>query len=185
MDDAIVEVRDSDGRAADRGLLAEVAARLLGVAPADVAVEQNCAHCGGTDHGQPAATGPGRVFLSLSRAGGRVAVAASLTAPVGVDIESPDRVAAAGFDDVAFTQRERAGLRAGPRGADDRARLWAAKEALLKAEGRGLRRDPREIEVLVGVGGELAAAAASIRLFDAGPGLVGVVAQLSSGTEAL
>jgi phosphopantetheinyl transferase len=181
MDDAIVELRDSDGGRDDRGLLAEVAARLLGVATGDVTVEHRCAHCGGTDHGQPEATGLGRVFLSLSRAGGRVAVAGSLTAPVGVDIESVERVASAGFDDVAFTARERAGLR----GVHDRARLWAAKEALLKAEGRGLRRDPREIEVTVDAEGALASAAASIRLFDAGPGLVGVVAQLSSGTAAL
>lgn len=166
----------------DRGLLAALAARLLGVPRDTVVVEQHCSHCGGTGHGRPRATAPAPVFLSLSRAGGRVAVAASIDGPVGVDIESVKRVASAGFDDVAFTERERVRLRTDV----DRALLWAAKEAVLKARGRGLRTDPRTVEVELGADGRLASAATSeLRVFDAGPGLVGVLAQLSSGTEVL
>jgi 4'-phosphopantetheinyl transferase len=60
-----------------------------------------------------------------------------------VDVESVARVAAAGFDDVAFDARERALLR------DDRARtrLWAAKEAVLKSTGEGLRTAPTLVSV--------------------------------------
>ena len=159
MDDPVVLVRRRGDRDADRALLAEAAALALGVASAGVAqagvasaevaqagvvVTRACAHCGATDHGQPSAPG---VFLSLSRAGDLVAVAASRHRPVGIDIEQLDRVARAGFDDVAFAVEERAEI-AGSADPDAlRAVLWTSKEALLKLTGEGLRTDPRLLRV--------------------------------------
>lgn len=167
MDDPVVLVRQRGDRNADRALLAEAAALALGLASADrasadvasaalanadvasadvasVVVTRACAHCGGTDHGQPSAPG---VFLSLSRAGELVAVAASRRRPVGIDIERIDRVARAGFDDVAFTAEERAEIAASADPHALRAVLWTSKEALLKLSGDGLRTDPRLLRV--------------------------------------
>ena len=140
MDDTTVEVHPRGTPADDHALLAALASRLLG---RPVPVSHYCAHCGGTDHGQPRVDG---AFVSLSRAGGLIAIAASLDGPVGVDIESVERVAAAGFDDVAFGAPERDAIAR----ADDpdalRARFWTTKEAVLKARGTGLRGDPRLID---------------------------------------
>ncbi|WP_411699137.1 4'-phosphopantetheinyl transferase family protein [Conyzicola sp.] len=161
MDDVIVEVhpRGDD----DRALLAAVAARLV-----DGPVRYHCPHCGGTDHGQPRVVG---AFVSLARAGELVAVAATVRGAIGIDIETVERVAASGFDDVAFTDTERDRIAR----ADDadllRATLWTAKEALLKATGTGLRTDPRQVEV--------ADANADIETFSPRAGYVVTVAVLS------
>ena len=139
MDDTTVEVHPRG--ADDHALLAALASRLLG-RPATV--QHFCANCGGTDHGQPRVDG---AFVSLARAGDRVAIAASLDGPVGIDIETLERVGAAGFDDVAFGERERGAIREAARPAEMRARLWTAKEAVLKARGTGLRTDPRLVDL--------------------------------------
>jgi len=138
MDDTTVEVhvRGDD----DYALLAALAGRLLG-RPARI--EHHCQNCGATDHGQPRVDG---AFVSLSRAGGLVAVAVSLAGAVGVDIETVARVSASGFDDVAFTDRELAAIRAAENPDELRARFWTTKEAVLKARGTGLRTDPRLVD---------------------------------------
>ena len=168
MDDTTVELhpRGDD----DHALLAALAARLLG-RPA--AVGHRCPNCGGTDHGQPQVDG---AFVSLSRAGDRVALAVSLEGPVGIDIETVSRVAASGFDDVAFTERERAEI-AGAADADEhRARLWTSKEAVLKARGTGLRTDPRLVD-LRDAGVELETSAPE-------PGYVVTVVRLRAATPS-
>jgi 4'-phosphopantetheinyl transferase len=161
MDDVIVEVhpRGDD----DRALLAAVAARLV-----DGPVRYQCPYCGGTDHGQPRVRG---AFVSLARAGDLVAVAATRTGPVGIDIETVDAVAASGFDDVAFTETERRRIALCDEPDLLRATLWTAKEALLKASGTGLRTDPREVDV--------AEASARIETTQPSPGYVLTVAVLS------
>ena len=140
MDDTTVEVHPRGTPADDHALLAALASRLLG-RPA--ALRHFCEHCGGTDHGQPRVDG---AYVSLSRAGGLVAIAASLGGPVGIDIETLDRVATAGFDDVAFGDSEQAAIREAENPDDLRARFWTTKEAVLKARGTGLRSDPRLID---------------------------------------
>lgn len=69
--------------------------------------------------------------------------------PVGIDVEAITATGFEGFDEVALAPEEvqalaglsgRALLRA-------RARLWARKEAVLKATGHGLSIDPREVVV--------------------------------------
>ena len=129
--------------AADRALLPATAAWVLGLDPGSVRVARRCPHCGSTGHGVPylettAAPHPG-VHLSLSRAGGYVAVAVSLAGPVGVDIESVAAVARSPLGDVALSCRERAA------GAGDLAGAWCSKEAILKCTGDGLRVDPRDL----------------------------------------
>jgi len=140
--------RGSDADA-DRALLVGAVAELLGVDPGGVTVLRHCDHCGGGDHGRPVVSGPAHplVWASLSRAGSLVAVVATTVAPVGIDIESLERVAAAGFDDVAFSATEREALRSSADPTRRRAELWSAKEAVLKARGTGLRIDPREVDV--------------------------------------
>jgi 4'-phosphopantetheinyl transferase len=132
----------------DRARLAETGAALLGIAPTEIRVEQHCEDCGG-DHGRPIASAVDGALLwvGLSRATGLVAVVASRTGPIGVDIESVAAVAGSPLD--AFAPEELEQLDAA--GDRDRlaTRLWTAKEAILKADGRGLRCDPREI-VLAG-----------------------------------
>jgi 4'-phosphopantetheinyl transferase len=148
---SLVRVLPRGSAEADRARLVESAAALLDVEPATLALRRHCDHCGGDDHGRPSVAGPGHppIWASLSRAGELVAVAVSTAGPVGVDIESLDRVAAAGFDDVAFSAAERESIT----GDHDRARLWTAKEAVLKARGTGLRVDPRTVDVANPAGG--------------------------------
>ncbi|MFB2596952.1 4'-phosphopantetheinyl transferase superfamily protein [Herbiconiux sp. P17] len=145
-------------------------------APA-LTVTHHCPACGSTDHGRPLLLSAGEpvraVQLSLSRAAGWVALAATLAGPVGVDIESLAAVRTAAFDDVAFDDEERAALRAqaeahGPAAADRmRALAWAAKEAVLKAAGTGLRTDPRLMRLnLDGTDGQ-----GRVRLHGDAPGL--------------
>ena len=131
-----------------RMLLRELAAELTGLPLESITVTAACPDCG-REHGQPRVDG---VFVSLSHAGGVTVAAASADAPVGIDIEPrdapPERLAA--IHDVA--------------GGDDLAH-WTRVEAVLKADGRGLRVDPRA----VGIHGSRATlGAASYTLTDAG-----------------
>ena len=116
-----VHVRPSAGRDADRALLAAFGT-----------VTPLCPDCGG-DHGMPVVAEQGR-WVSLSRAGGLVAVAFSTAGPVGVDLESREAVA----------RHPAQGLR------HPDATEWTTKEAVLKADGRGLRVDPAELVVADG-----------------------------------
>ncbi|EYT58740.1 phosphopantetheinyl transferase [Curtobacterium flaccumfaciens UCD-AKU] len=134
-------------RADDREALVAAVASATGAEPVAVRAGRVCPHCAETDHGRPWASAAGvPVGVSLSRAPGVVALAVGPSA-LGVDVERVSRVAAAPLD--AFTPGEL--LRAG----GDPALLagaWAAKEAVLKRDGRGLRVDPLAVDVDV-VGG--------------------------------
>jgi len=145
---SVVRVLPRGTAAGDRALLVGVVAELLAVDPAEVTVLRRCDHCGGGDHGRPLVRDPAHppVWVSLSRAGALVAVVATTVGPVGIDIESLERVATAGFDDVAFSATERESLRTCADPTLRRAQLWSAKEAVLKARGTGLRVDPREVD---------------------------------------
>ncbi|MBO9705271.1 MAG: 4'-phosphopantetheinyl transferase superfamily protein [Arthrobacter sp.] len=94
------------------------------------------------------------VALSASRAGewGAVVVVTGVEPGfrVGLDL-TLEREIFDGFDEVALNGRERDWLRTqelGERNAG-RAALWAAKEAVAKRDGHGLRKDPPGIPVLV------------------------------------
>lgn len=141
---------------AGRIALRRFAAELLGVPESLLELDYRCGNCrrtGRIDHGRPGYRAPAgeRPALSLSRSGPWCLMAGS-TIPtvesIGVDLE---RIAGAdfvGFDDVVLTFAERGRLAAAP--APDRpvlrARLWARKEAFLKAEGTGLLQDPSSVD---------------------------------------
>ena len=122
--------REPEHFLAGRMLLRELAAELSGLPLESIAVTAACPDCG-REHGQPRVDG---VFVSLSHAGAVTVAAASAEARVGIDIESrdapPERLAA--IRDVA--------------GGDDLAH-WTRVEAVLKADGRGLRVDPRAVGI--------------------------------------
>jgi len=123
---------EATGREAGRALLRRLAGEQLGVAPEAVPLTQRCPDCGGP-HGRPVIDGA-ELRVSLARCVlGAVAVAA-WGADIGVDVEpraqTPARLAA--IAEVA--------------GGAGIAR-WTGVEAVLKADGRGLRVDPRRVRI--------------------------------------
>jgi 4'-phosphopantetheinyl transferase len=136
-----VRVHAAAGRDADRAVLEAHARDLVGPL---VRVVRSCDRCGSDDHGRPRLVGAvGHV--SMSRAGGLLVTAVS-ERPVGVDVASVAAVEAAPLD--AFTPGELVVIDGQDAPGRERTRLWAAKEAVLKLDGRGLDVDPRVVEVL-------------------------------------
>lgn len=104
------------------------------------AVEVVCAHCGSTGHGKPSIPGL-PVLTSITYAGGTVFVALAGT----------DDVSALGIDaeERRLDADPSPALSLARRSASDPARdleRWTAVEAILKADGRGLRIDPGEVQ---------------------------------------
>ncbi|WP_051388725.1 4'-phosphopantetheinyl transferase family protein [Arthrobacter sp. 35W] len=132
------------------------AAELLGVDPAQLRAVYGCPDCGGgdsVDHGRPGywhRGAPTGLRLSLSRSGGWALLGGTLErgVEVGVDLQKVAAVGFDGFDDVALTPGERAAVLRLPAAERPlaRATAWAAKEAMAKALGRGLRLDPASMD---------------------------------------
>ncbi|WP_144712223.1 4'-phosphopantetheinyl transferase superfamily protein [Curtobacterium pusillum] len=144
----VVTVRPSGAtRDDDREALRTAVALAAAVDVTSVRAGRVCPHCSATDHGRPWASVADRaVGVSLARTPGVLAVAVSPEL-VGVDVERVSRVTAHALD--AFTTGEL------DRAAGDPAALaacWAAKEAVLKRDGRGLRVDPSRVDVDLGAG---------------------------------
>ncbi len=121
--DATVDDRGELRRVAHARLAAETGATLIG---------RLCPRCAGRDHGRPwvrVEDGPAP-HVSLSYAGRVVLLAWTWAGPVGVDVE-------------------RAGTDAGVYG--DLA-TWTRAEAVLKASGEGLLRDPTDLPDLSPLG---------------------------------
>lgn len=122
-------------------LLRAEAARFHGVAPERIVLGHACPRCGGDEHGRPylvpTATLRVPAHVSLARAGGLSVVAITDAGPVGVDVEVEGAAGFDGFADVARHPDEDA--------AADPTRSWVRTEALLKACGRGLAVDPRDV----------------------------------------
>ncbi|MDN3497071.1 hypothetical protein QL996_14100 [Planococcus sp. APC 4015] len=123
---------DPSGR---RGVADALLAKLVAALGESGTIGRLCPTCGSTMHGRPVVDAP--VALSLGYAGALVAAAAARTAEaasVGIDIEPDDR--------------EVGDLRAlfAPRDAPDLAG-WTRIEAVLKADGRGIRLDPSRVVI--------------------------------------
>ena len=131
-----VVVRDDSVDGHD--LLRELVAETTGLDVATITITATCPDCGGT-HGRPTILGRPDLHVSLARTPGFVVAGVSAAGPIGIDAEllagSPERAAAVG----ALT-----GIQS--------LRHWTRVEAVLKADGRGLRVDP----ALVRVDGEFA-----------------------------
>lgn len=125
---------DRDAAVTAHALLRLLLGEATGRPPAVHVLRRSCAVCAGP-HGRARA---GAWHVSLARTPEVVAAAAG-TGQVGVDVELERRTCFDGFDGVALGEGERAGS---PR---QRARTWARKEAVLKADGRGLTVDPRTL----------------------------------------
>ena len=121
-------------------LARDVVAQVVGCHPAELAFDRTCARCG-EQHGPPRVVGHPGLHVSLSRTRDLVAVAVSVDAPVGIDVEVLAGTRFDGFDAVALHPVERAA------DLDDRTRAvsWVRKEAALKALGTGFSVDPATV----------------------------------------
>lgn len=134
-------------RADDREALLAAVASAYGTDLSAVRAGRVCGHCGDTGHGRPWAEVDGdAVGVSLARTTGVLALAVG-SGDVGVDVERVTRVAAAPLDAFTAGERDRAAGDVGVLTA-----CWAAKEAVLKRDGRGLRVDPAAVDVDVARG---------------------------------
>jgi 4'-phosphopantetheinyl transferase len=107
----------------------------LGVDPRAVPLRRDCPSCG-RPHGRPRLPDGGPPHLSISHAGGLVAVAVTPgpATGIGVDVE-PSTADVDGLADQVLSAAERVTVGAAP---DAVRRTWVRKEALLKATGDGL-----------------------------------------------
>jgi phosphopantetheinyl transferase len=150
----------------------------LGVRPAELRFRSRCPRCG-NGHGKPALVVEGPMF-SISHSGDRVALALSLRAPLGVDVERVEpQVDVDGLAALALSPLElRAHTLLAP---DDRVatffQRWVRKEALLKATGFGLAVPLSSItlavsgrRVQVREWGSLPASLEPVHLYDLRPG---------------
>ncbi len=134
-----------------RVLLKQLVGELSDVDPVSVRLSYDCQQCG-EPHGKPGVATPFATpgwQVSIAHAGRRVAVAATRVGAVGVDVEPVDGVRFEGFDAVALSDRESAALAHLPPAARNQARAtaWVRKEAVLKATGLGLARDPATVDL--------------------------------------
>ncbi len=133
-----------------RILLRVVVGGYLGVPPASVALNSTCRHCGGPQGKPRLLTPPSRLQFSLSHSGDRVALAVTLGVAVGIDVErigalpaEPTLLAA------VLAESERLVLDSLPKAQQARAlsTYWTRKEAVLKADGRGVPAGPDSVVV--------------------------------------
>lgn len=130
-------------------LLRCVAAGFTGADPATLRFTRRCTSCGSDRHGKPALAGHPGVHASVSYADDVALVAVGDLGPLGVDVEQVDATGFSGFADVTLADVERPGFEglSGLEVARSRARVWARKEAVLKATGHGLVVDPTQVVV--------------------------------------
>jgi phosphopantetheinyl transferase len=96
-----------------------------------------------------------RLRFSLSHSGDGVLLALVNWNEVGVDLESIDRkIDIDVLEGASLSEAERSGIDAMDQPGRRRSilRIWTRKEALLKAEGSGLARDPRDLTLPVAAG---------------------------------
>ncbi|MBL9027776.1 MAG: 4'-phosphopantetheinyl transferase superfamily protein [Myxococcales bacterium] len=133
---------DRDRFRAGRGALRHWVGGALGIAPAAVVFLE------GT-HGKPFVEGA-PVFFNLSHSGDWIVLALA-DAEVGVDVElAREDVDVLEIAKVVFTSRELEELDALEPGGEQRRafyRLWARKEAVLKAWGTGFSLDAKRVHV--------------------------------------
>ncbi|GAB3616415.1 hypothetical protein GCM10027416_09720 [Okibacterium endophyticum] len=136
--DAMVRLATADS---GRPLLRALVAQLARVDADDVLIEASCPDCD-RPHGRPYVVAPPaavHISVSLSHVGETVIAAACAGGAVGVDAEATNALA-----DPRRAAETREAI--GHRGSDV-LRAWTRVEAVLKADGRGLRVDPRAVSL--------------------------------------
>ncbi|GAA1948807.1 4'-phosphopantetheinyl transferase family protein [Agromyces allii] len=123
------------GFLAGRSALRSAVSRLTGTPPSQIRFAASCPDCG-EQHGRPTVVGLPGTQVSLAHASG-LAVAVAANVRVGIDAES-----SATSKERVEAIREVTRLRSG-----DALRHWVRIEAVLKADGRGLRVDPADVRV--------------------------------------
>jgi 4'-phosphopantetheinyl transferase len=130
--DALRKPSDRADYVAAHVLVRRCAARVLGVSPSTLTIEQHCPTCGESGHGRPSIAGAPEVHVSLSHTRGYVAAAADLF-EIAVDVEhliGADRVA--DLAAAVLTPDEREQVRTAAARERAFAALWVRKEALIK-----------------------------------------------------
>lgn len=137
--------RDADRYAAARGILRTILARHLRAHPADVVLETGSR---GKPHLGPAGAAKG-VEFSVAHADDLALFALGVAAPLGVDLERvvplPDLDSLARAW-CAAPELEEVLAHPPARRAEALLRTWTRKEALLKATGEGMVRDPSRVD---------------------------------------
>lgn len=124
-------------------IVRRLAAAALQTTPKDVKLDRTCPDCD-RPHGKVRIAHDTDLEVSISHSGAWVVVAAYRGRPIGVDVEEVD--AARGFKEIAgitMSDREQAAIGS----AADFTKMWARKEAVVKALGEGLRRPLTSFEV--------------------------------------
>lgn len=130
-------------------LVRRVLGELLDRYPGSLAFERRCTTCGSERHGKPSVVDAAGWHFSLSYTPGVAVVAVTEGTEVGVDVEDLTDADFEGFAGATLAADEALGFEA-LEGHDllvARARVWARKEAVLKATGHGLVVDPSEVLV--------------------------------------
>jgi 4'-phosphopantetheinyl transferase len=133
-----------------KAMMADVVARELEIAPAELEISRECKRCGDAKHGKPFVAGAEALSFSVSHSGDSALIAVAQDATVGIDIEAirprPNlaKLAARVLDPVAHAAFSTA--------PDDEQlvvflRAWTEKEAYLKAIGLGIATDLRAVEI--------------------------------------
>lgn len=117
-----------------RGALRRILADLLGIDPRTVPVIEGA-------HGKPRLEAAGRtpVGFNVSHSGDRFVVAVAMGMEPGVDVERiRPRRSVEGLSRRFFSPAERAEVASAPDPLDAFYRVWTRKEAVIKADGRGV-----------------------------------------------
>lgn len=143
---------DRDRFVLGRGLARLLLAQATGRQPRALALTRD-------EHGKPRLEDAQGLEFNIAHSGDLVAVAIGRDCELGIDVERHRQ----GLDTVAigrlvFTEAEMAGLGRGAGAGTGRFfRQWVFKEALVKALGTGLARDPRRFEIRFATGEPAAA----------------------------
>jgi 4'-phosphopantetheinyl transferase len=120
-------------------LLRLIGARETGATPEALRVDRSCRQCGGP-HGKPSIVGVD-LHVSVSHSGGKVALAVTRAAPIGVDIEVVGEHDIEELARLVLTPDEKVSR------VEDFFTYWCRKESVIKATGDGLRVPLKQVVV--------------------------------------
>ncbi|NYF99218.1 4'-phosphopantetheinyl transferase family protein [Janibacter cremeus] len=141
--------RDAAPFVTGHALVRRTLGELLGEDPASLSFERRCTTCRSELHGKPSLVDVPGWHFSLSYTSSLAVVAVAQGIDVGVDTEDLTDADFEGFADITLAREELLAFEHldGQDLLISRARVWARKEAILKATGHGLVVDPSEVLV--------------------------------------